>query len=219
MMASTQVQRVRRHIGWPIAHEHGGYVQRHAQCRHNRSRDLLLDCEHIVHGAIERFSPELMASVGIDQPRGDTQPLASPSYAALEHVLDIELLGNGRRVSRRTLELERRGSRRDSEPRYLRQRVKNFLTHAVAKVVVVFSRTDVGKRQDGNRRQKRRAGRGGWPIGDAEQDGHFGHPLNARLWQLRETPLQHRRKTGRDRGFECGQVTRIAGDRGFHPCE
>ena len=53
-------------------------------------RDLVLDGEHVLERAIIPFSPEMAPCGGVDQLRGDPNPITDPAHAALDNVVGNE---------------------------------------------------------------------------------------------------------------------------------
>ena len=53
--------------------------------------DLVLQLEHVVERTVELFRPQMRAGLGLDQLRGDAQPIAALADAALKHIARAEL--------------------------------------------------------------------------------------------------------------------------------
>ena len=141
--------------GGRLDHHAGGRPgQRDPQRLGDRARDLVLDQEHVVDGAIEPLGPDVVAVGHVDQLRADPQAVAGLAHAAFEHGLNVEALADFADVDRRALELERRGPRHHRQALDARQRTDQLLRHAVAEVLLIRVVGEVGEREHGDRRQR-----------------------------------------------------------------
>ena len=69
----------------------GGGLDAAGQRGRDRGGDLVLDGED-VGAAVEALGPDVAVGQGVDQLDGDAHPVARLAHAALDHVLDAELL-------------------------------------------------------------------------------------------------------------------------------
>jgi hypothetical protein len=132
-----------------------GLTKRDAQRLGDRSRDLVLDHEHVVDVAIEALGPQVIAVGDVHQLRADAQAVAGLADAALEHRLHVQSLADLAHVDLRALELERRGPRHDRQPLDAGERADQLLGHPVAEILLVGIVGQVGEGQHGDRRQAR----------------------------------------------------------------
>jgi hypothetical protein len=149
VLAAAEVHLVGARIGSTGAAKSLGFVRRHAQAQrgHHRARDLLLDGEGVLLGAVESVGPELV-SVAAHQPRADAQTVLRLAHAALQDRGDAQGPGHGADVGRLPLELERGAARGHAQALHGAERVDDLLRDAVAHPVLILGRAEVGKRQD-----------------------------------------------------------------------
>src|SRR5215469_9147246 len=114
-------------------------------------RDLFLNCKDILQFTAEDLRPQMMAGFRVD--RLDSDPQLHPRFpdASLDHEICAETLAHFPDVNRQTFELESRRPRNHVQSRDAHERVDDFLTDPVAKIVLLRLRTHVNKRQHGNR--------------------------------------------------------------------
>ena len=62
-----------------------------AESGRDRRRQFVPHREEIFHWPVVALRPDMRAGAGVDELRGDPEPLAVPLDAALEHVLDPKL--------------------------------------------------------------------------------------------------------------------------------
>ena len=104
---------------------------------HHLGRDLVLDRKDVVEAAIVCCRPQVRVRAGVDELRGDAHPVAGLPHRTLEHVRDIELLGDLADLQVLASEGERRGARDHPQFGNVRQQVQELLGDAVGKVLVV----------------------------------------------------------------------------------
>src|SRR5207244_13127471 len=118
--------------------------QAHLQPISDRAGDLLLDREHILGPAVEPLRPKIVAVRYVDELRGDPQLRSRLPHAALEHRADGELVPDDAQIL--VLALERKGGRPtdNPEPRQPREYVDDLFRNAVAEVLDLRVRAQVG---------------------------------------------------------------------------
>ena len=111
-------------------------------------RNLVLDGEDVVDLALEGFGPDVVAVFGIDKLRGDANPVAGLTHAALKHGVYVERPADLRDVLVLAFELKGRGSGRDLETLGLGQHIQNLLGDAIGEILLIALGAEVGKRED-----------------------------------------------------------------------
>src|SRR5207237_7869399 len=66
----------------------------------HRLGDLVLEREDVSQIAVVAFRPDMLSALGLDQLRGDPEPVAGLAQAALEHVPNAELTPDLRHIDR-----------------------------------------------------------------------------------------------------------------------
>ena len=115
------------------------------------TRDRLLQVEYVGELSLVRVRPQLIAVGRIDEERGHADPASHFPNAALEDDIDVQSLRDFIDAGRPPLECIAGRARGDPQPVHPRERVNQFLGHAVAEVLVVLSRADVDERQHRDR--------------------------------------------------------------------
>ena len=116
----------------------------------DRQRYLVLNRKHVRHLAVVAFRPEVVAVAGIDQLRGDPQPITHLLYAALENGVDIEPAPDLADIDILALEGEGGSAGDDEEGVDLGQRIDQFFRQALAEVLVAGIGAEIVERQNGN---------------------------------------------------------------------
>src|SRR5438067_462512 len=124
------------------------------------------------------------SAFGINELRGDANAAPRSPHAAFENAAHTECPGDRANILILSPESKRRRAGDDLEAANMRQHVDDLLGQAVAEVLVLLVRAQVGEWEDRNRRFE--AGR---PLDGVFQGRlHVGHRLKPRSWLLGETP-------------------------------
>ena len=101
--------------------------------------------------AIEPLGPQVISVAHVHELRGHANAAAGSPDAALEHGADVERAPDLAHVHVLALEREGRRARDDPQVLHVRERVDEFLRHAVAEVLLIVGRAHVDKRQHRDR--------------------------------------------------------------------
>jgi hypothetical protein len=121
------------------------------QGRGDALRDLVLDGEDVIDGAVEAERPQVAAGGCVDELGGDAQPLARALHAAFDEVSRIELAADLLDVRRALTHRERRGPGDERQVRDTRQSMQHAFGHPEGDVGVLCVGTQVLERQDRDR--------------------------------------------------------------------
>ena len=121
----------------------------------NRSRDLVLNREHVFDDAVVALGPHLIAILRVDERRGDADPLAGAPHTAFDDGADVQLLTHLLVPDHPSLELKRRAARDDAKPGSLASALMMSSVTPSAKNSPSSSRFRVAEGQDDDRRQCR----------------------------------------------------------------
>jgi hypothetical protein len=126
-------------------------AERHPEGFDDRLGDLVLDREHVLHGAVVTIRPQPVAVLDADQLGGDSQLLSRFANAALEHRRHAQLTSDLPDVQTGPSHLEGGSSGGDAQILNPRQPIDELLSDALAEVVLVLLRAHVDERQHGHR--------------------------------------------------------------------
>src|SRR5439155_6054890 len=124
------------------------------QRRDDGPRNILLDSEHILELAVVCIRPQLVPIAGAHELRRDANAVAAAPDAPLEYGTDVQLAADLVHVDLPALELERRRPCGHPDSFDAAQGGDQFVSQAVAEVLLISVRTQIGK-------GKHRRGRGG----------------------------------------------------------
>jgi hypothetical protein len=122
--------------------------QAHLQRRDDGLRDLVLDREDVVERPVEALGPERRIGGGVEELRGDPDPVAGLADAALHHVGDAEVARELRGRDGLSLVRERGIARGDREPGDAREVRDDVLGHAIGEVFLLGVAAHVHEGQD-----------------------------------------------------------------------
>src|SRR6266508_4281864 len=106
------------------------------------ARDFILDREHIVDAPVVALVPTYGFVRRRDEADGDTNPITRSLNASLKHVADVKLLRNLSRTHSLGRHSESAASA-DYTKTCLRERSRDFLSEALAEVVIRFITTEI----------------------------------------------------------------------------
>ena len=121
------------------------------------ARDLVLQFENVVEGAIEAVRPNVGAGRRIDQLTGDAHALPRIAHAPFQHVAHAQFPRHLPYTDRPALEGEARIARDHEQPGQTRDRGRDLFDHTVREIFLIGVAAQVLKRQY---RQRRLMGRG-----------------------------------------------------------
>src|SRR5262245_18576773 len=128
----TQIEIIRREIvSRPVggASAFGPFLRRLDHTGH-ADRDFGLEVKDVFERAVVAVSPEVRASLSLDQLPGDAHPPAGFAHRAFEHIADAELAADLLHVDGLALVREARITGDDKEPTDARERGDDLLDHA-----------------------------------------------------------------------------------------
>ena len=183
------------------------------ECRaRHRARDLVLDREHLGDVAIERFAPEYLSRLGLDELGRDSEPLLVALHASLDQIGDAQLAtdrpGVGPRLAVRVGRDERdHGNHVVPANAHGREPRREISRQALGQELLVQVAAQHGKRQHRDRSVRPRGPRAGEPVprvsgrfGDEAEPDPFAradHPLGVAVVSDRVPGLgQGRRERG-----------------------
>ena len=133
------------------------------QGRHDAAGDLVLDREDVGQRAVVALGPDLTARGAVDQPDGETEPVAGTAHAAFQHMADPKPGAGIDRRARARLQGETGLACRHEQPGDLRELGDQVLGDALGEIVLVRVAAEIDERQDGDGRASQpgngRAGR------------------------------------------------------------
>jgi len=141
----VELQRLRIHRGGG-----GGHAQLQRKLLRDAARNFLLHGKDVLRFARESAGPHVKAVGGLDELRGDLHAFTGALHAALDHVGDVELLGDFGNRQVLALEEKRRGAGRHAQAGHLGEHVEQFLAHAVGKILAVARLAEVGEGEHGD---------------------------------------------------------------------
>src|SRR5262249_25279441 len=127
--------------------------------------DLVLDGKRVGQFAIVAVRPEMVPGFGINQLRGDPDPVAGAADATLYHVAHTELARHLGDVDGRTLVGERRAAGDHKESAVARQVGNDVLGNTLREIFLFGIAAHVGEGQHRDRRLPRCRARGRFTSG------------------------------------------------------
>ena len=115
------------------------------------SRDLVANCEDIFYLPVIAFDPELAPGARIDQLRRYAHVLVGALYAAIDDVMNAEILSHLPDVRRLVLVGKAGCARHDHKLGNLGQARDQLLGNSIGKILLVVRGAHVVERQNGDR--------------------------------------------------------------------